>query len=154
MTQFAIVTTYLYICFTAILFYKAAVLQAQNISFEPYGLAAIKALILGKFMLIGHAVGLGERYAHKPLIYPVLHKTVVFLVLLAAFTIVEEAIAGVIHGRTLTESISGIAGGTWLQVLATCLLMLLILLPYFAFRQIGEYLGEGSMRRMFFAEGR
>jgi hypothetical protein len=49
--------------------------------------------------------------------------------------------------------LSDIAGGSWLQIAATCLLLWLILLPYFAFRQISEVLGQGNLRRMFFVEG-
>ena len=54
--------------------------------------------------------------------------------------------------RSVAESLSEIAGGTWLQILATSLLLWLILLPYFAFRQIGERLGKGSLRWMLFVE--
>lgn len=150
--QYAAIFLYLFVCFGAILLYKAAVLQARDIAYAPYGLAAIKALILAKFMLIGHAARIGERYKEKPLIYPVLYKSSVFLVLLVALSIIEEAVSGIIHGRTVIASISDIAGGTWFQILATCLLLWLILLPYFAFRQIGELLGEANLRRMFFVD--
>jgi len=151
--QYAVISLYLYICFGAILLYKASVLQAHGIGYAPYGLAAVKALILGKFMLIGHALKIGERDKRRPLIYPVLHKSLVFLAALVACSVVEEAVAGAIHGRTVVESLSDIAGGSWSQIAATSLLLWLILLPYFAFRQLGEALGEGKLRRMFFVEG-
>ena len=148
--EFAAIALYLYICFAAILFYKAAVLQAEGIGYAPYGVAAVKALILGKFVLIGHAAHVGERYGHKPLIYPILYQSGVFLAMLVALTVVEEAIVGLIHGRTIAQSIADIAGGTWAQIAATCLLLWLILLPYFGFRQIGTVLGDGQLRRMLF----
>jgi hypothetical protein len=150
LTEYAIIALYLYICFGAILFYKASVLQADGIEYAPYGLAAIKALILGKFMLVGQAFHLGERYKNKPLIYPILYKSLVFLVILVILSIIEEAVAGIIHGRSVTGSISDIAGGTRLQIAATCVLLWLILLPYFALREISAVLGEGTLRRMFF----
>jgi hypothetical protein len=134
------------------LFYKAAVLQAEGIGYAPYGVAAVKALILGKFVLIGHAAHVGERFARKPLIYPVLYQSAVFLAMLVALTVVEEAVVGVIHGRTIIQSIADIAGGTWAQIAATCLLLWLILLPYFGLRQIGRVLGEGRLRRMLLVE--
>ena len=148
--EFAAVSLYFYICFAAILFYKAAVLQAEGIGYAPYGVAVVKALILGKFVLIGHAAHVGERFAQKPLIYPVLYQSAVFLVMLVALTVVEEAAVGVIHGRTIIQSIADIAGGTWAQIAATCLLLWLILLPYFGLRQIGMVLGDGKLRRMLF----
>jgi hypothetical protein len=149
--EFAAVSLYFYICFAAILFYKAAVLQAVGIGYAPYGLAAVKALILGKFVLIGHAAHVGERFAQKPLIYPVLYQSIAFLIMLVVLTLVEETVVGVIHGRTIVQSIADIAGGTWAQIAAICLLLWLILLPYFGLRQIGMVMGEGKLRRMFLA---
>src|SRR3954471_5670519 len=71
--EFAVISLYFYICFAAILFYKATVLQAEGIGYAPFGLAVVKALILGKFVLLGHAAHVGERFAQKPLIYPALY---------------------------------------------------------------------------------
>jgi hypothetical protein len=150
--QYAVIFVYLYVCFGAILLYKYSVLEARDIAYVPYGLAVIKALILAKFMLIGHAAHIGERYGQKPLIYPVLYKSSVFLILLVVLSVIEEAVSGLIHGRTVAESVSKIAGGTWLQIAAASLLLWLILLPYFGFRQIGEVLGKGKLRRMFFVD--
>ena len=148
--RFAAISLYFYVCFAAILFYKAAVLQAQGIGYAPYGLAVAKALILGKFVLLGHAAHVGERYARKPLIYPVLYQSGIFLAMLVALTVVEEAVIGAIHGRTIAQSLADIAGGTWPQIAAVCFLLWLILLPYLGFRQIGTVLGEGRLSRMFF----
>ena len=63
--QYAIISAYLYVCFGALLFYKAAILNGAGISYAPYGTAAIKALILGKFILLGEAAGLGDRYEKR-----------------------------------------------------------------------------------------
>ena len=142
------ISLYLYVCFGVILLYKASVLQAHDVSYAPYGLAVAKALILGKFMLIIHALHIGERYRHKPLIHVVLYKSIIFLIVLVALSFLEEIIVGAIHGRTAVETISEIAGGRWLEIAMTCALLWLILLPYFAFQQISEVLGEGRFRQM------
>jgi hypothetical protein len=148
--EFVAISLYFYICFAAIVFYKAAVLQAEGIGYAPFGLAVVKALILGKFVLLGQAAHVGERFAQKPLIYPILYQSAIFLAMLVALTVVEEATVGVIHGHTIAQSVADIAGGTWTQIAATCFLLWLILLPYFGFRQIGKALGEGQLRRMLF----
>ncbi len=41
--QFSILAAYLYVCFTALAYLKAAILQAHGIAFAPFGFAAIKA---------------------------------------------------------------------------------------------------------------
>ena len=143
------IAAYLYVCFGAVLLYKAAVLQAHGVAYAPYGLAAIKALIMAKFMVVGHALHVGEAFGNKPLIYPVLFRSFVFLFMLLGLSVIEELIRGAIADRSLSESLAGFAGGTVLQVIATALLMWLCLLPYFAFRQLAEVLGEDRLRRMF-----
>jgi hypothetical protein len=150
MKVYAGISLYLYVCFGAILLYKESVLEAHDLSYAHYGLAAAKALILGKFLLIGQAIHIGERYKHKPLIYMVLYKSVIFLIVLVALSFLEEIIVGAIHGRTVVETMSEIAGGRWLEIAMTCALLWLILLPYFAFQQISEVLGEGKFRKMLF----
>ncbi|PPQ27866.1 hypothetical protein [Rhodopila globiformis] len=151
--RYVAVSLYLYVCFGTLLLYKGAVLRAEGIDYTSYGLAAVKALILGKFMLIGHALHIGERYGNKPLIYPILHKSLAFLALLFVLDLAEEAIAGMLHGQSFRVSLAQFAGGTWLQIVATCLVLLLILLPYFAYREVGEVLGEGVLNRMLFRKG-
>jgi len=150
--EYGAVCLYLYVCLGALLLYKTALLRAEGVSYTSYGLAAIKALILGKFMLIGHALRIGERYSEEPLIYPILHKSFAFLGLLFVLDAIEEVISGMIHGRSFQGSLSDVAGGTWLQILATCLLFFLILLPYFAYREVSRSLGEGGLKRLLFAK--
>ena len=147
--RYIAIAAYLYVCFAAVLLYKSAVLQAHGIAYAPYGLAAVKALIMAKFMLIGHALHVGEAFKSKPLVYPVLYRSFVFLFMLLGLSVLEELIRGAIADRSLAESLSGFAGGTVLQVLATTLLLWLCLLPYFAFRQLAETIGEDRLLRMF-----
>jgi hypothetical protein len=49
--EFLIIAAYLYVCFTALAYLKAAILEAHGVAFAPFGFAAIKALICAKFMM-------------------------------------------------------------------------------------------------------
>ena len=51
--QFLIIAAYFYVCFTALAYLKAVILQAHGIAFAPFGFAAVKALICAKFLSIG-----------------------------------------------------------------------------------------------------
>jgi hypothetical protein len=148
--QYAAVTLYLYICLGAFLLYKGALLQSAGIDYAPYGIAAIKALILAKFMMVGHALKLGQGGSAGPLIYPILRKSLFFLVLLFCLNMIEEIVSGLIHGQTVAAVVEEVTGGTLRQTLAVCLLFFLILLPYFAYREVGEALGEGRLWRLIF----
>src|ERR1700676_1688865 len=73
--EFIILTAYLYVCFAAVIYFKAVVLQAHGIAYAPLGLAIVKAAICAKFMLVGRVFHMGERFRNLPLIVPTLHRS-------------------------------------------------------------------------------
>jgi hypothetical protein len=150
--EFAILTVYLYITLGAVIAMKTAVLHTQGIEFAPWGLAIVKALLLAKFMLIGRALKIGERDKTRPLIWPTLYKAFAFLVLLIVLTIIEEAVVGLFHGQSIAASLRDLMGRRLEETLAGYLIMLLVLVPYFAFHVLDEALGEGRLTKMFFYE--
>src|SRR5580704_11138266 len=79
--EFVVIALYLTICFSALAYLKAAILQAQGIAFAPFAFAAVKALICAKFVLLGRAFHLGERFNALPLVWPTLYRSLVFLLL-------------------------------------------------------------------------
>ena len=148
--EFLIIAAYLYVCFTALAYFKAAILQAQGVSFAPFGIAAIKALICAKFMSVGHAIHLGERHKKEALIWPALRRSFAFLALLLVLNVLEEVIIGYIHHRAAVDSIAAVGGGTIHQLIAASIVVLLILIPFFAFRSLSEVVGERNLLRLFF----
>ena len=60
--EFFWVFLYLYLCIGMLVVYKSLILKVYGIEFAPYGLALVKAAILGKFMLIGQALPMGRRF--------------------------------------------------------------------------------------------
>jgi hypothetical protein len=149
--ELLILTVYLYITLGAVIVMKTAVLHTAGIEFAPWGVAIVKALVLAKFMMVGHAMNIGERYT-GPLIWPTLHKAFAFLLLLVVLTTVEEVVVGLFHHRSIAVSLGDLVGSRLAETLAGYLMMLLVLMPYFAFRVLGEALGEGRLVRMFFVE--
>ncbi len=148
--EFVVIAIYLFIFFTALSYFKATSLHAYGIDYAPFGLAAIKALIFAKFILIGRALHAGERFKSLPLIWPTLYKSLAFVALLAVLDVIEEAVVGLIHRRTIWGSIVNIGGGTIDQVFATSIIVLLILIPFFAFQELGEIVGEHNLVQLFF----
>ena len=142
----AITSSYLFVCFSAVLFYRMAVLQSYGIDFAPFGLAAIKALVMGKFIMLGRMTGIGDRYKDKPLIYPVLHQSLLFLVMLIVLSLAEETIRGWFRGQSVFDVLRDLGG--WVQIAATALLLWLVLVPYLGFIRLAETLGEARLQRI------
>ncbi len=150
--ELAILTAYLYVTLGAVIVMKAAVLHTHGIDFVVWGTAIVKAIVLAKFMLIGQAMKLGERNTTSPLIWPTLHRSFAFLVLLIVLTVIEEAVVGLIHHQSIASSLGDLFGTRLEETAAGILIMLLVLIPYFAIRVLSEALGEGRLARMFFVE--
>ena len=141
---------YLYICLGAVNLFKGAVLSEAGIHYAIWGIAAVKALVLAKFMLIGRMLHVGERFRNKPLIWPTLYHSLMFLVVLLILTTLEELIVGFIHDRAIADSLNHVVGPTFFQGFAACLIMFLILVPYAAFTCLSDVVGEPEMIRLFF----
>ena len=152
LAELAIITSYLYVTLGAVILMKVSVLRDQGVSFAPWGIAAVKAVVLAKFILIGRAMKIGERHSTRPLIWPTLHKAFAFLVLLVVLTIVEEVVVGLFHHQSVVASLNELVGARLDETLAGILILLLVLIPYFAIRVLSEALGEGRLARMFFVE--
>ena len=152
--RYLAVSAYLYVCFAAILLYKSAILSSIGEHYVPLGLAAGKALILGKFVLLGEAAGLGTRIGARTLLQRILGSSVLFLVLLILLTIVEEIIVGLVHGHSLGHAVAALAERSWLEVLASCVLMLLVLIPLVAVTEVSRTLGPGALRKLLLGPSR
>jgi hypothetical protein len=147
--EFIVIAVYLGICFIALAYLKASILRAEGVPFAPFGFAVAKALICAKFVLLGRMFHLGEWSKHLPLIWSTLHRSFVFLILLLLLNALEEIIVGLFHHRAVSASIAELGGGTLDQLVATSIVMLLVLIPFFAFRSLGEVVGEHNLVRVF-----
>ena len=152
LVQYALTALYLYACLGAIVLHKAAILQAQGINYAPYGFAAIKALILAKFVLLARAAHVGEKHRNKPLAYYIAIQVLFYTAVIYGLSVIEEIVTSAVHGRSITVSVLNL-GGTWLLTLSDCVLAFLFLTPYLAFISISDALGPRQLHRMFFGDG-
>jgi hypothetical protein len=146
------VSSYLMVWFVALMFYKATILRSVGVEFAPFGFAIVKALILGKFMLVLEAVKLGERRTSgNAMIVQIIKKALLFTFALIIMSVIEEIIVGHFHDRSARDVLKEMAGGSLPQVLASAILMFLVLLPYMAFRRVALTIGD--LPDMLFAKG-
>src|SRR5215469_10983671 len=57
--RLGVISLYVYICLGAVMLYKTALLRKYSIEFTPLGIAAVKSLIIAKFIMLGHTFRLG-----------------------------------------------------------------------------------------------
>ena len=146
--RYLIVSSYLFVCFSALLLYKSAILREVGEHLLPLGLAAGKALILGKFVLLGEAARIGTRVRTRTLARQIALRSVLFLLLLAALTIVEELLVGLVHGRSMAQTVAEFEQHSLFAMGATCLVMLLVLVPLVTVTAVSSAMGPGELRRL------
>jgi hypothetical protein len=148
--KYLVVSLYLWICFAAIQLFKWAVLRDVGVAYLPLGFAAAKALILGKFVLLGDAAHVGQRVEARTLLQRIVIRVALMMVVLVVLIVIEELVAGAIHGRSTGQTLAEYEH-RWPEVLATSVLMLLILVPLIVVTEVGRVLGPGGLKRLFLA---
>ena len=144
--KYLVVSAYLFICFGVLQLYKAALLQDAGVHYLPLGAAVVKALIIGKFLLIGDAVR--ARLQRRPGRLPgrIAMRVFWLLSILVLLTIAEELIVGWIHGQSLFEMEAEFHARSTLELVAEVLLMGLILLPLVGAAELSQALGPGVLQ--------
>ena len=148
--EYLVIVFYLWVVFGLFLLYKSVILNEEHISYVAHGIALINALVLGKFVLVARALHLGDTAEDAPLIYPTILKSALFSVVLACCKILEDAAVGFYHGKSFSQSIADLGGGTLKGILTLTLLGFVLLMPFFGFGELQRVLGEGKLRGLFF----
>jgi hypothetical protein len=150
MVEYWINVVYLSLVFAAFTQYRRFILAAYDIVYTNYWIALIQALILAKVIMIGAVARLGRGLERKPLIYPTLYKTLVFSVLVVAFTIIEHAVKGLWQGKGLTGGVTEFFGKGLHELLAGSLVLLVSLIPFFAVKELSRVLGKDKIIALMF----
>jgi hypothetical protein len=145
--RYLAISAYLFAAFCALLFLRSVLMGRSDGTLLLLGTAAGKALILGKFILIGEAARIGTRIRARTLLQLIAIRSVLFLLLLVVLTIVEEIVVGQVHGRSVAE-VMGEFGARSAEITARCIVMLMLLLPLVTMTEMDRILGRGTLLRL------
>jgi hypothetical protein len=106
-----------------------------------------------KVVLTAEFFQIAENLKHRPLIYPIVFKSAVFCAILMCFHVIEETLVGVWHGKTVAESFPDIGGGGWRGTLVVGSIVFVVLIPFFAYRELGRVLGKDELYSLIFKSG-
>jgi hypothetical protein len=147
--KFVVRFLYLWILFALFALHKSILLPDEGIIYGQ-GFAVVNAFVLAKVMLVGDNLHVGEKFDTRPLVYPVLFKSALFAIILVCFDLIEEIVVGSWRGKSIAESIWSVGGGTLEGILSVGVIMFVVLIPYFAFREMAKVVGERQMRELLF----
>ena len=89
----------------------------------------------------------------RPLIYPVLLRSILFAVVFIVFDIIEKMVIGVLHGKAVADSIETFGGGGMLGGVLVAIIVAIALIPFFGFVELSRLMDPGELARIFFIGG-
>jgi hypothetical protein len=147
--KLVVIFLYLWVLFGLFALHKSILLPDAGILYGQ-GFAMVNAFVLAKVMLIADNLHVGENFETRPLIYPVLFRSALFAIILVCFDLIEEVVVGTLRGKTVSESIDAIGGGTLEGILSVGVIIFVVLIPFFAFREMTKVVGNREMRDLLF----
>lgn len=150
---FLVMFVYIWVLLGVFVLHESIVLAQHHISFTMLGVAGVNALILAKIMLIADDLHLAHRLKDKPLIYPILYQSAAFAVVFICFHILEKTVGGLLGGETLSQSIPIIGGGSIKGILSVSVIVMIALIPFFAFRELARVIGARELHALLLTRG-
>ena len=149
---YLVVVAYLWVVLGSFTVYRRLVGAESGVPYLHYGVAIIEALIIGKVILIGNLFGFTRRFDERPLIVPVLYKSMLFAALVLAFGIGEHLVKGWINKQGLFGGLRGLRDVGVYELGARVLMLVAALVPFFAFSEIARVMGAHKLSTLFFSK--
>ncbi|MBR0692032.1 hypothetical protein [Bradyrhizobium lablabi] len=140
---------YLWVLLALFALHKSIVLDEPD-PFYHQGFVVINALVLAKIMFVAEALHVADNLKRKPLIYPMVYKSAVFSLILISFHVLEEVLTGMWHGKTVAETATALGGGGLMEISVFGVIMFVVLMPFFALREVGRDIGDDKLFEQFF----
>lgn len=144
--DFLVISMYLAFFFCAISTYTLLLLRQYGGSSVTYAFAVINALVIGKVILIGRMMHLGDRHESKPPYQTVLLKSLFFGLLVLAFHFLEEFIKRLIHHEPFGTVWHNINMG---ELTARSIIVFCAFVPLFAFLELRHLVGGKEFYALF-----
>jgi hypothetical protein len=115
-----------------------------------YGTALINAALLAKIIMIGNWLHLNRGLERHPLIFSTLYHSFIFMLWAELFELSEQTALGLLQGKGWLAGATEAFSVKIEETAARCLVMFIVFIPFFAFKEADRVLGEGKLRSLFF----
>ena len=144
-------TIYFFVALHIVMFVRVLMLEKTGIAPSSSISIAVAALILGKAELIADMLPFINRFPHKPLIYNIAWKTVIYLLLSAVIHYLERLIdfwretGGFVAGNEKLLSLI-----IWPHFWAIQIILFLLIAMYCTMHELVRVIGKEKVLRIFF----
>lgn len=134
--SYLIITAYVWAVLMMLRLHESMIAAQFHIDLKSHGLLIVQALVLGKVILIGEALNLGERMARALPISVTLVKSVFFAVAIIAFQALEHVVTAWWEGHPIEGGLPLELGGNLTRLATYGALLVLAFMPYFLIKEI------------------
>ncbi|MBG0798250.1 hypothetical protein IYX23_11280 [Methylocystis sp. L43] len=140
---------FLYVWFLlAVLGVHKSVVLSQAHIVQHQGFAAAKALAFAKVLFVANKFGIWRVFDKKPLIVPILAKSLLFGLLLIGMDVIEQALLE--HFWPAHADHDPVDLHNLRTLLSVGLVTFAALIPFFGFREFAKLIGETELRKVLF----
>jgi len=149
LSEYAINVIYLTLFFGAFAVARRLTLAHFNIEMPDYFVGIIKALVIGKVIMIGAFLRISKKFEDRPLLIPVFYKTALFVLWVILFDAAEGLIKGIINTGTFSAGADQLIHHHFNKMWLGGLIMItLSFIPFFALKEISRYMGHENFRNL------
>jgi hypothetical protein len=149
---FWIIAIYLFVFLGLFTIYRRLVVAETGGAYLHYGIALVQALVIAKIVLVGRMLSISRVHDDKPLIYPVLYKSILFAGLVVVFGVIERLVEAWIHHEGVGGGLDKIVDLGLDEFFARLMLLVVSFVPFFAFWELGRLLGMDRLVALFFSK--
>jgi hypothetical protein len=136
---------YLWVLLGLFALHKSVVLGEP--SFYHQGFAIINALVLAKIVFFAEEFHVADELKERPLIYPIAYRSAAFALILLFFHLLEGVIGGLWKGEAFIDTVKSLS---YLELLVLAVIMFVVLMPFFALREVARDIGSDKLFEQFF----
>jgi len=148
--EYWINVAYLAIFFSVFIFYRRLILAHYDVYLEDYFLGIIKALVFAKVIMIGAFLRIDRTFDQKPLIIPIIYKSLLFTIWVAVFDVAEKFITGLISTSTFSGAVEEISKSFTNIWIGGALVVFFCFIPFFAFKELSRLIGKEKIQNLLF----
>jgi hypothetical protein len=150
-SEYGINVIYLTLFFGAFAIARRLTLAHFGIYVDDYFIALIKALVIGKVIMITAFLNISKKFEGKPLMMPVLYKVIFFVLFVIAFDVVEGLIKGWINSGSFSGGVDALIHHHFSRMwLGGLLMVTLAFIPFFMLKELSRIMGHEKFRNLFF----
>jgi hypothetical protein len=148
-SEYMINVLYLTFFFGAFAVARRLTLAHYDIYIEDYFIGCIKALVIAKVIMIGAFLKISRKFENKPILIPVLYKTVLFVICVILFDIIEVLIKETIKLQSISSAFQYLLDKHFSKLLlGGIIIVTMSFIPFFTLKEISRVIGPKKFRNL------